>query len=219
MKNAVSFALFAYALTWCTSVLCEERALEPGVVNDWMRATEVSESNDAELKRIVSIERMSDWQKSVNSFHVRYEVTNSTCKRSLVFYLTDEHGQSYHSDWVKRIQDDGQQESMPLKNPRVLINTYRHHEVISENSIMDLNVEYQVRNGLPVLVASQPQDVVRTLRKFSADDYARIRLIAFETHATFRLNLEGFADKANWSNEHCPIDSTKSNSKKEVPAS
>ncbi len=219
MKNTVCLSLFVCTLTWCTSGLCEEKQLEPGVVNDWMRTTETSESDDAELKRIVSIETMNDWQKSLTSYHVRYEVDNSTCSRSLTFYLTDEHGQSYHSDWIKRIQDDGERESMPLKNPRVLINTYRYHVPISENSIMDLNVSYQIRNDLPVLVASQPRDVMRTLRKFSADDYARVRLIAFETQVTFRLNLKGFADKAEWSNEHCPLHSTESNSKKEVPAS
>ena len=69
MKKAISLTLFVCASTWCTSGWCEEKNLDPGVVNDWMRATVSSESDETELKRVVYIETMNNWQKSQTSFY------------------------------------------------------------------------------------------------------------------------------------------------------
>lgn len=217
MKRAISLTLFVCASTWCTSGWSEEKSLDPGVVNDWMRMTVSSESDDTELKRVVQIETMNDWQKSQTSFHVKYEVTNSTCNRTLTFNITNESGRSLNLWWVKRMEESQESESMKYDSPRVLVRTYKHGASVTK--VQDLNVEYQIHDGAPLLVVSDQREVERILRAFNSGTSARIRIIAFHDASTFVLPLKGFSDKESWIHEHCPLDSAESDSKKEVPAS
>lgn len=217
MKKAVSVTLFVCASTWCTSGLGEEKKLDPGVVNDWMRATVSSETDETELKRIVYIETMGDWTKSQTSFHVKYEVTNSTCKRTLSFNITNELGSSKYAYWLERIEESQDSDSKQYDEPRVLVRTYNYGEAISK--VQDLNVEYRIQDGKPLLVVSDQQEVERILRAFNSGTSARIRIIAFDNVSTFTLNLRGFSEKESWFHENCPLDPTDTSGKNEVPAS
>ena len=219
MKNAIRITMFVCTFVWCTTGSSEEKKIDPGVVNDWMRATITSESGDTELKRVLYSSTIVDWTRDSTFYHVRYEVMNSSCKRTLTFNLTDFHGNSYYFDWVKLIEGDQERESVQVDDPKVLIRTYRIQQPAGARPIMDVDVEYQIQDGVPVLVVSNQRDVVRTLREFKAGYEARVRINAFGGSTNFELNLEGFADKLGWSNEHCPLDDTETNSKKEVPAS
>ncbi len=217
MKKALSLTLFVCASAWCTSGWCEVKKLDPGVVNDWMRATVSSESDDTELKRIVQIETMNDWRQSQTSYHVKYEVTNSTCNRTLTFNITNETGRSMYPYWVQRIEESRNSESKQYDEPRVLVQTYDRGESISK--VQDLNVEYKIHDGSPLLVVSDQRDLERILRAFNSGTTARIRIIAFHDVNTFVLSLKGFSEMESWFHEHCPLDTTESNSKKEIPAS
>lgn len=217
MKNTLHLTLFVCTLAWCTNAWCEENKLDPGVINGWMRSSITTDSDKTEIKRIVHSTTMSEWLSSRVSFHVRYEVTNSDCHRTLTFYRTDEHGHSWDEEWVTLIEHDAKRESSQLESPVVLVRSYSRS---GENfPIMDLKAEYQIHDGLPSLVVSDQQDVIRTLRAFEKGDNARIRMDAFEHDHQFHIDLNGFADKVGWSNEHCPLDDTEANSKKEVQAS
>ena len=217
MKTTVNIALFVCTVTWCTSGWCEEKKLDPGVVNDWMRATVSSESDETELKRVVYIETMNDWQQSHTSFHVKYEVTNSTCNRTLTFNITNQSGRSLYPWWTEHMEESQENESMHYDNPRVLVRTYKQGASITK--VQDLSVEYQIRDGLPLLVVSNQREVERILRAFNSGDTARVRIIAFGDIRSFNLPLRGFSEKESWFHEHCPLDSMQSNSKKEEPAS
>lgn len=217
MKKTVCLTLFVCTFSWCTSVWCEENKLDPGVVNDWMRATVSEESDGTELKRVIYSSTLKDWISSGTFYVVRYEVENSSCKRTLALNFTDFHGQSYHSDWVKPIEEDRIRGSFEAESPKVLVRTYKNNH--PSDAIMDLDVEYQVQDGMPLLVVANPLDVTRTLREFKDGDFARIRINAFEVKVDFTLNLKGFAQKESWFNERCPLDPTDSNNKNEVPAS
>ena len=217
MKKAVSVTLFVCASTWCTSGLGEEKKLDPGVVNDWMRATVSSESDETELKRVVFIETMNDWTQSEISFHVKYEVTNSTCNRTLTFNITNESGRTLYPYWVKRMEESRKNESMQYDDPRVLVRTYKRGSSITK--VQDLTVEYQIQDGLPLLVVSDQREVERILRAFTSGETARIRIIAFGDVKTFSLPLRGFSEKESWFHENCPLDPTDNTSKNEVPAS
>ena len=83
---------------------------------------------------------------------------------------------------------------------------------------MKLKVEYQIHDGLPALVISDQRDVVRTLRAFEQGETASIRMDAFEHDHQFHIDLDGFADKVGWSNEHCPLGTTENSSNQEEPA-
>lgn len=217
MKNALSLTMFVCSLVWCATGSGEEKKIDPGVINGWMRSAETSDSDNSEVKRILHSTTMDGWTRSRVAFHVRYEVTNSDCHRTLTFYTTDEHGHSWDEEWVTLIEHDAKRESSELENPMVLVKS----QIVSEKNspIMDLNVEYQVHEGLPALVVSDQRDVVRTLSAFKRGEYARIRVSAFEHDQEYDVDLRGFADKVGWSNKHCPLAVTESNSKKEVPAS
>ena len=216
MKNALVLTIFACALVWCATGMCEEKKLDPGVVNDWMRATVLSESSNEELKRVLYSTTLKDWISSGTFYLVRYEVEKSSCKRTLTLNFTDFHGNSFHPDWVRPIEEDRVGESFKAESPRVLVRAYSKNH--ASDTIMDLDVEYQVQDGMPLLVVSNQQDVNRTLREFKASEGARIRINAFESKVDFTLNLRGFADKESWFHEHCPLDPPESNSKDEVPA-
>ncbi len=216
MKNTLHLTLFVCTLAWCTSAWCEENKLDPGVINGWMRSTVTTDSDKSEVKRVVHSTTMDRWTRSQVSFHVRYEVTNSDCHRTLTIFTTDEHGQSWVKDWVTLIKHDAKLESTQLENPMVFVKSYSSEY---ESPVMDLNVEYRIHEGLPALVVSDQRDVVRTLRAFKKGKTARFRVSAFELDQEYQVDLNGFADKVGWSNEHCPLDATESSSKKEVPAS
>lgn len=208
MKNTVSISLLAVcALVFCTNGWCEEKQLDPRVINDWMRSMEVSDVDKNESKRILHSTWMKDWTNSSRSHHVRYEVSNSNCQKTLSIYQTDEHGRSWTPDWLKVLEDDQEQESAQLETPRVFVTAYSRRGG-TEPPIMDLDVEYQMRSGLPVLVVSDKRDVERTLLEFESNDYAIFRISAFGTKYSFRLDLTGLAEKVRWSEEHCPTDST-----------
>jgi hypothetical protein len=217
MKNTLHLTAYMCVIAWFTSVWCEEIKLDPGVVNDWMRASIMSESSNKELKRIVYSSTLKDWHSGDTFYLVRYEVENSSCKRTLTLNFTDFHGKSYHPDWVKPIEEGRVGESFNAERPRVLVRTVKDNS--TARKIMDLDVEYQVQDGMPVLVVANQQDVIRTLREFETSDYGLVRISAFNGNVEFSLRLKGFADKESWLNEHCPLDSTGNNGKKEVPAS
>ena len=219
MKKAVGLTLFVCVSTWCTSGWCEEKKLDPGVVNDWMRATVSSDSDDTELKRVVHSSTIVNWTRHDTFYHVRYEVMNSSCKRTLTFNFTDFHGNSFYPDWVKSIEGDRETDSVQIEDPKVLIRSYRKKQPNDARPIMDVDVEYQVQDGMPVLVVSNQRDVIRTLREFQAGYEARVRISAFGTSTSFDLDLQGFAEKLDWSNEHCPLEDTPSRNTKETPAS
>lgn len=204
MKNTLSTALFVCSLAWCTNGFCEEKRLDPGVINGWMRLAVFSDSDNTETKRVIHSKSMDNWENSSGVSHVRYEVANVECKRTLVFYFTDAQGQSYRDEWVKFIEEDQTRESKQLATPKIFARAYRSGALVGDFPIMDLDVEYQVRDGLPVLVASNHLDVVRTLREFKRGDRATVRMDAFDSRHTFELNLDGFAEKVEWSQVHCP---------------
>lgn len=218
MKSTANITLFVCLLAWCTSGWCEEKKIDPGVINDWMRATVSSDSDNSELKRVVYSSTTTSWMSSQTFYHVRYEVENSSCKRTLTFNFTDFHGNSYHPDWVKSIKEDQERDLDQLQKPKVLVRVYENEQPRDERPIMDLEVEYQVIDGMPVVVVLDQREVMRTLREFKTGDFARIHLGAFETSVNFELDLQGFAGKEGWSNEHCPLEETES-STKETPAS
>ena len=219
MKNALSLTLVIWTLSWCMNVWCEEKNLDPGVVNDWIRATVTSETDDSELKRVVYSSTIANWRSDHTFYHVRYEVMNSSCKRNLIFSITDFHGNTYHSDWAKSIEEGREQKSLQINDPKILVRTFRVGKPKDERPIMDLDVKYQVQDGSPVLVVSNQQDVMRTLREFKTGYSAHIRIDAFDRSSTFELDLNGFADKEMWFNEHCPLKDTANNSTTESPAS
>ena len=219
MKNALSLTLVIWTLSWCMNVWCEEKKLDPGVVNDWIRATVTSETDDSELKRVVYSSTIANWRSDRTFYHVRYEVKNSSCERNLIFNITDFHGNTYHSDWVKSIEEGREQKSLQINDPKIFVRTFRNGKPKDERPIMDLDVKYQVQDGSPVLVVSNQQDVIRTLREFKTGDSAHIRIGAFDRSSTFELDLNGFADKEMWFNEHCPLKDTASNNTTESPAS
>lgn len=208
MKNTLSTALFVCSLAWCMGGVCEEKQLDPGVINGWMRSAVFSDSDTTETMRVVHSKSMKDWESSTSTDHVKYEVTSADCKRTLTFYLTNEHGQSHFGEWEKLIEDDQQRESKQLESPKVFARAYRYHALVGEFPIMDLDVEYQIRDGLPVLIAANQQDVTRVVQEFKGADTATVRISAFETAYSFRLNLDGFADKAKWSEFHCADNDT-----------
>lgn len=217
MKDTLSLTFIVFTLAWCTSSWCEENKLDPGIINGWMRSAETSDSDKTEIKRIVHSTTMSEWMSSRLSFHVRYEVTNSDCQRTLTFYRTDEHGHSWDEEWVTQIEHDEQRESSQLEKPMVLLRAYNRLE--GHSPVMKLKVEYQIHDGLPALVISDQRDVVRTLRAFEQGETASIRMDAFEHDHQFHIDLDGFADKVGWSNEHCPLGTTENSSNQEEPAS
>ena len=217
MKNTLNLTLFVCTLAWCTSAWCEENKLDPGIINGWMRSTETSDSDKTEIKRIVHRTTMAEWMSSRLSFHVRYEVMISDCQRTLMFYRTDEHGHSWDVGSITLIEHDEKREKSQLENPMVLVRSYNRLE--GNSPVMNLKVEYKTHDGLPALVISDQRDVVRTLRAFAKGETASIRMDAFKHDHQFQIDLNGFADKVGWSNEHCPLDTTESSGKQEEPAS
>lgn len=205
MRSTLSIGLFACSLAWCIGGACEEKQLDPGVINDWMRSAVFSESGHTETARVVHIKLMENWKSRSGISHVRYEVANTDCKRTLMIYITDTQGQCYRDEWVKLIEDDQARESKQLANPSVFARAYREGATVSEFPIVELKAEYQVRDGLPVLVALNQQDVKRAIREFKRGDRATIRMDAFDSAPhTFELSLDGFGEKVEWSQAHCP---------------
>lgn len=206
MRKTLSTALLVCSLAWCTSAMCEEKQLDPGVINSWMRSAIYSDTDNTEVKRVIHNKSMENWESSSSMDHVRYEVTNANCQRTLMFYVTDAQGKSYFDDWIKLIEDDQSRESTQLTKPKVFVRAYREGAAVSEFPILDLEVEYQVRDGLPVLVASNQMDVKRTLEELGRGARARVRVDAFDGRHIFRVNLRGFTDMVKWSDAHCPDD-------------
>lgn len=214
MRNFLSIALFVCTFAWCTNGWCEEKDLDPGVINDWIRSAVKSESEDSDIKRVLRSTMMADWMHGDRTYQVRYEVSNSDCKRTLAIFATDVHGESWFSDWVKLIEDNKQDESTQLERPRVFVKTYKSGAGVSP--VMDLSLEYDVLDGLPVLVVSDQRDVIRTLREFTSGDSAKVRVNAFESQFSFQLNLRGFAEKVDWAHEQCPLDQKQEESKSDM---
>lgn len=198
-------------MAWSTSVWGEVKNLDPGVINDWMRSVVVAESEQSETHRVVHNSTMKNWKDSGTVYHFKYKVDNSSCKRMLQLHLTDEHGKSHLNEWIKRIEDDQKRESSQLEGPRILIRAISRGKTPSP--IMNLNVVYQVHDGMPALAVHDQNDVERVLREFKSHDSAYIRISAFEWNYSIQLNLRGFAKKANWSDEHCPLEVDQENSK------
>ncbi|MXW54130.1 MAG: hypothetical protein F4X44_11025 [Gammaproteobacteria bacterium] len=217
MKKAVGLTLFVCVSTWCTSGGCEENKLDPGVINGWMRSSITTDSDKNEVKRIVHSTTMDQWRSSRVSNHLRYEVMNSDCHRTLTIYATDEHGHSWTEDWVSLIELDAKRESSELEKPKVLVRSLIESD--RNSPVMDLDVEYQLHDGLPALVVLDQRDVTRTVRSFKRGVSARVRVIAFEHDYEFTVDLNEFGDKAGWANEHCPLEDTQSRNTKETPAS
>ena len=213
MRNILSISLFVCTLVLCSNGLCEVKQLDPGVINGWMRSAEMSNSDNTETKRIVHITTMSDWTRSTLSKHVRYEVTNLSCHRTLTFYSTDDQGQSLTPEWVELIEDHQKSGSTKIEPPAIYVRAYGSSE---PSEVMKLVVEYQVEDGLPVMVVSDQRDVKRTLREFKKASRARIRLVAFENDYSFELDLTGFAEKADWSEKHCPLDDAEEDQEENV---
>lgn len=205
MRNTLGLSLIVGSLVWCTSGWCEQKQLDPGVINGWIRSVETSGPPvGKEIKRIVHSTTMKDWTTSSGSYHTRYEVNNANCNRTLTFYITDELGQPYYKDWIPLIEKDQQRESPQLVRPKVFVQAL--HNPRPNSAVMVLDVEYQVQNGVPVLVASDDRDVLRTVREFKKGFSAQLRISAFDRDTSFYLDLDGFTDKTEWSEKHCPDD-------------
>lgn len=214
MRNKLGLSLVVGVLVWCTSGWSEEKQLDPGVINEWMRSVVTSDSDGTEIKRIVHSTTMEDWSRSNRAYHARYDVSTVDCNRSLTFYRTDEHGQSPDHEWVKLIQEDQKLESSELVQPKVFVQT-RSSDTRGFSPVMQLKVEYQLREGLPALVAKDQQDVLRTLREFKRADVAELRVMAFDLDYSFYIGLKRFANKAEWSEEHCPHSESQESGEKE----
>ena len=212
MRNTLSLSLVVGSLVWCTSGWCEEKQLDPGVINGWVRSVETSGSPlGKEIKRVVHSTTMQDWTSDSDSNHVRYEVGTDDCKKTLTFSTTELLGDSYFESWVELIKADQKRNQKQLEKPRIFVRPYRSGGLVGDFPIMDLNVEYQVQDGIPVIVASDQLDVLRTVREFKKGTAATVRVTAFDTQYTFRMNLDGFTDKAEWSEVHCPDEDVEEN--------
>ena len=214
MRNKLGLSLVVGALVWCTSGWSEEKQLDPGVINEWMRSVVTSDSDGTEIKRIVHSTTMENWSRSTRAHNARYEFSNVDCIRSLTFYRTDEHGRSPDHEWVKLIERDLEQESSKLEQPRVFVQA-RSINPSRSSAVMELSVEYQLRDGFPALVAKDQQDVLRTLREFKRADVAELRVMAFDLDYSFYIGLKRFANKAEWSEEHCPHSESQESGEKE----
>lgn len=206
IANSLCVFLFSYTLAWTSSGWCEEKDLDPKVINDWIRSTVVSNSDGSEIKRVLRISKMGSWDTDNFANQVRYEVNNSDCQRTITFDTTDLRGVSRNLDWVKLIEHHKQNPASELEKPIVLVKVTR--AVRDYSPILDLNVEYQVQDGMPVLVVDDQQDVDRMVREFKSAVGATVRISAFELQYSFALDLTyppGFKEKLDWSNEHCPL--------------
>lgn len=206
MKILLRLALIVCTFAWTTSGWGEVKNLDQGVINDWMRSIIVSDSDATEIKRVLHTTTMEDWEESWVSFHVKYEIKNSNCQRTLTFYSTDQTGSTWNLNWAKHIEEDLERDSRQLQKPKVYVRAYKSHEPVSDFPILDLNVEFQVRDGSPVVVVSDEQDTRSTLSEFASGDSARVRIDAFDRIFQFRMNLKGFAEKMEWANEQCPLE-------------